>query len=191
MVDIPDWHFHWQQFYRFLPGQEVVLQPGDEIRLECVYDNSEQHQPEVDGEPIAPRDVTWGEGTLDEMCLNYIIVRVPYDREDGSATCPGFDDCYGGCEDSTSVCMMTCGAFAGSECAYCTVSSMFFCARPTCPDESGEYLSCLQSCTETGDTAGCLADNCGQQIADFDACVAPLVAAGECDGQFAECGIDL
>jgi hypothetical protein len=45
--------------------------------MTCVYDNSAAHQPVVNGVQQAPRDVAWGEGTLDEMCLTYAVVLVP------------------------------------------------------------------------------------------------------------------
>jgi len=48
------------------------------LRLTCRYDNSPDNQPIVNGEQVAPRDVRWGEGTLDEMCLLYMTV-----EEDG------------------------------------------------------------------------------------------------------------
>jgi hypothetical protein len=41
--------------------------------VECHYDNSPGNQPVVDGQRLPPRDVTWGEGTHDEMCLSYIM----------------------------------------------------------------------------------------------------------------------
>ena len=45
----------------------------------CEYDNSAAHQPVVDGAQLAPRNVTWGEGSLDEMCLHYVWLR--FERE--------------------------------------------------------------------------------------------------------------
>ena len=58
LIDIPDWDFHWQGQYDF--ATPVELQPGDTIRVECWWDNS-------DGE----RYVVWGEGTQDEMCFHF------------------------------------------------------------------------------------------------------------------------
>jgi len=43
---------------------------GDQIYLECHWDNSAENQALVEGQPLPPRDVTWGEGTTDEMCLS-------------------------------------------------------------------------------------------------------------------------
>lgn len=57
MLDIPRWDFHWQGSYQFT--QPKLVKPGDRLALECHWDNS------LPG----ARDVNWGEGTSDEMCL--------------------------------------------------------------------------------------------------------------------------
>jgi hypothetical protein len=67
LLDIPAWNFHWQGDYRF--SNPVDLRPGDRLRMTCAWDNSAANQPIVDGVRQAPRDVRWGEGSLDEMCL--------------------------------------------------------------------------------------------------------------------------
>lgn len=55
LLDIPRWNFHWQGSYRFRTPKRIV--PGDKLYLECQWDNPSN------------KDVTWGEGTGDEMCL--------------------------------------------------------------------------------------------------------------------------
>lgn len=67
MVDIPDWDFNWQGIYLFEESREVKA--GSTLAIDCWYDNSAENQP--GGQ--TPRDVEWGEGTYDEMCLNYFI----------------------------------------------------------------------------------------------------------------------
>lgn len=67
LIDVPRWDFHWQGNYGF--AQPKVLNPGDRLYLECSWDNSAANQITVDGVPREPQDVTWGEGTTDEMCL--------------------------------------------------------------------------------------------------------------------------
>jgi hypothetical protein len=57
MLHIPRWDFHWQSSYPF--AQSKVLKPGDRMAIECHWNNS---QP-------GAKDVSWGEGTSDEMCL--------------------------------------------------------------------------------------------------------------------------
>jgi hypothetical protein len=66
LIDIPNWDFHWQGQYSFV--EPVEIQPGDVVRVECWWDNSE-----------GIRYVVWGEGTQDEMCFHFtrILVREP------------------------------------------------------------------------------------------------------------------
>ncbi len=74
LVDVPRWDFHWQGFYLFNTPSPLVFPPGSTFRLTCSWDNSPENQPVVDGTPLAPRRVTWGEGTRDEMCLAYLVL---------------------------------------------------------------------------------------------------------------------
>jgi hypothetical protein len=72
ILDLPRWDFHWQQAYGFQTPYAAV--GTDVLKLECRYDNSAANQPVIDGMQQIPRDVTWGEGTRDEMCLNYLLL---------------------------------------------------------------------------------------------------------------------
>jgi hypothetical protein len=66
LIDIPVWDFDWQGNYWF--AEPIWLNEGDVIRVTCVYDNSvSRSNPE-------PRYVVTGEGTNDEMCLNFITI---------------------------------------------------------------------------------------------------------------------
>ena len=61
---MPDYNFDWQSGYRF--AEPVLFNPGDNLHIECEYDNS--------GSDV---DVNWGDGTDDEMCLGvYYITAV-------------------------------------------------------------------------------------------------------------------
>ncbi len=60
-LHIPDWDFHWQESYHL--AEPTIVYPGDRIELECTWDNSEGTQ-----------DVSWGDGTDDEMCLGMLYV---------------------------------------------------------------------------------------------------------------------
>jgi Copper type II ascorbate-dependent monooxygenase, C-terminal domain len=66
LIDIPAWDFDWQGDYWF--AQPVWLDRGDIIRVTCIYNNS------VSLSNPEPRYVVTGEGTSDEMCLNFIMV---------------------------------------------------------------------------------------------------------------------
>ncbi len=72
LVDIPRWDFHWQMNYEFAHALQV--KPGDKVRIDCEWDNGPDKQALVDGSQSPPRDVTWGEGTRDEMCLGGLFI---------------------------------------------------------------------------------------------------------------------
>ncbi|MDQ3233437.1 MAG: hypothetical protein M3Q07_16585, partial [Pseudobdellovibrionaceae bacterium] len=60
LVDIPRWDFPWQGSY--VLKNTVTVAPGDRLNLECRFDNP------------GSKDVNWGEGTEDEMCLGFVYV---------------------------------------------------------------------------------------------------------------------
>ena len=68
LLDIERWDFHWQGAYTLRTTKRVEM--NDSISLECHWDNSAANQP--DGLP--PRDLNWGEGTNDEMCLGLLYI---------------------------------------------------------------------------------------------------------------------
>jgi hypothetical protein len=72
LLDIPRWDFAWQGSYRF--AEPISFGPGDSIWMGCSWDNSEANQPFVNGQRRAPVEVSWGEGTSDEMCLGSLYV---------------------------------------------------------------------------------------------------------------------
>jgi hypothetical protein len=72
LLEIPDWAFEWQETYRL--REPVRLETGDQLYVECHYDNSAEHQLMVEGQRLTPRDVNWGEGTTDEMCLGNVLI---------------------------------------------------------------------------------------------------------------------
>lgn len=77
LLDIPAWDFHWQMAYEFDEADWVYLGPGSSVEMTCRYDNSADNQVVVDGVQLEPRDVRWGEGTRDEMCLGYVTLQAP------------------------------------------------------------------------------------------------------------------
>mgnify|MGYP000447853616 CR=1 FL=1 len=72
LIHYPDWDFAWQGTH-FLT-EAIELGPDDLLRLRCQWDNTETNQPVIDGTAQEPRDVTWGEGTTDEMCLGNLYI---------------------------------------------------------------------------------------------------------------------
>lgn len=72
VLDIPRWDFDWQFPYRLTSAKR--FEPGDQLRIGCRFDNSPTNQPIVDGVLVPPRDITWGEGTDDEMCLGMLYI---------------------------------------------------------------------------------------------------------------------
>lgn len=64
LIDIPDWDFEWQGFYRF--REPVSLPAGTYLRAEAVYDNTRDN-PHNPNDPPLPLSV--GEATTDEMML--------------------------------------------------------------------------------------------------------------------------
>lgn len=66
-----EWDFHWQGQYVF--ESPIALRAGDTVTLDCTYDNSPEYRMSV-GLPAVSEDVTWGEGTTDEMCMGSLQV---------------------------------------------------------------------------------------------------------------------
>jgi hypothetical protein len=71
LLEIPKWAFEWQETYRF--KDPVRLNPGDQLFVECHFDNTADKQLVIDGKRLTPRDVRWGENTTDEMCLGNVL----------------------------------------------------------------------------------------------------------------------
>jgi len=80
LLDVPKWDFNWQFSYSYDGSFEQLpeIREGDEIVVECHYDNT------VDNPQIAemldtlgysgPQTITVGEDTLDEMCVAIVGV---------------------------------------------------------------------------------------------------------------------
>jgi hypothetical protein len=55
-------------------AQPRTFRPKDLLTVECHWNNTAANQPVVNGQPVAPRDLNWGEGTHDEMCIGFFFV---------------------------------------------------------------------------------------------------------------------
>jgi hypothetical protein len=71
LLRIDDWDFHWQGGYDYV--QPVPLPAGSRVDVVAVYDNSASNRRNP---TLPPRDVGWGEGTTDEMCIAFLRVTV-------------------------------------------------------------------------------------------------------------------
>ncbi|MEW5851282.1 MAG: monooxygenase [Myxococcota bacterium] len=70
LLQVDQWDEDWQGEYWL--ETPVDLRPGDQLYVECHWDNSEENQPTVDGKRTAPRDLHWGDE--EEMCAGYFLV---------------------------------------------------------------------------------------------------------------------
>ncbi len=74
ILDVPQYNFDDQGSRPLRPG--VKVRAGDVLRVQCTHDAALRDLlPELAG--AAPRYVTWGEGTTDEMCLGILLVSRP------------------------------------------------------------------------------------------------------------------
>lgn len=67
VLDVPRWDFHHQEGYWLTKGTRV-----SKASVTCKWDNRASAQPVVNGKRKTPRELRWGEGTDDEMCLAFL-----------------------------------------------------------------------------------------------------------------------
>jgi mono/diheme cytochrome c family protein len=75
LLSISRWDFDWQRDYRL--ATPVRFQNGDQLAVRCEHDNSRANQPLRNGRRPAPRTLTWGEDSSDEMCIGFVYVSEP------------------------------------------------------------------------------------------------------------------
>ncbi|HHH29153.1 MAG TPA: hypothetical protein ENK57_12520 [Polyangiaceae bacterium] len=192
LVDVPDWNFNWQQSYAVREDDPIELAPGAGLELTCVYDNSASHQPVVNGEQLEPRDVTWGEGSLDEMCLLYVQHEVPWTGPIRGG-CEVANDCLDSCATNDTECLFACENVGGG-CRACVLRSTLGCARDACLSTYVPAATCLPSCINSYALLGgtfdrCMQAECPTAWAAVQSCVAGIVDAGTCDEQLTGCGL--
>ncbi|TNE49811.1 MAG: hypothetical protein EP343_10565 [Deltaproteobacteria bacterium] len=71
-IRIKKWDFNWQNSYSL--KEPIEVRPGDKVRLTCTWDNSAENQPMIGGTKAKPKDLNWGDGTHDEMCLGTLFL---------------------------------------------------------------------------------------------------------------------
>ncbi|MBX3270725.1 MAG: hypothetical protein KF729_10710 [Sandaracinaceae bacterium] len=61
LIDVPRWDFNWQLAYWFT--RPITIQPSDTVSITCTYNTMSRDD-----------TVRWGDGTQDEMCLNFFYL---------------------------------------------------------------------------------------------------------------------
>ncbi len=195
LVDIPDWDFNWQQEYRFRDDEWVDVNPRDSIELTCVFDNSPENQPVIDGERQQPRAIDWGEKSSDEMCLNFLVVMQDYDpTKVNGPLCSEFKECRPDCDDPNSVgCIFNCAA-QEQTCGECLLFGAQDCAGRYCSRQLGPAIPCLLTCAQGaqggGDIASCLEMECPAEYAELSDCMTPYIEQGLCNQYVEECNVE-
>jgi hypothetical protein len=197
LLDVPDWDFNWQMSYRLHADDHAIVNPGDSIELTCVYDNSATNQPVVNGEQIEPRDVTWGEGTLDEMCLLYISTIEPYGERPAvpgpeDRACAGIAECAAGCETVDASCLFGCDDLS-TECMSCVVRGAASCGGIACAVALQGAQDCIAPCalgaiSLGGSIGACLATTCPDDWSAAISCLDPVVSSPACQEMLTDCG---
>lgn len=197
LFDIPRWDFNWQQGY-FVPDPDgwVRINSGERVRLTCEFDNSTSNQPVVNGVQQEPADVTWGDGTLDEMCILYLQTVAPFSPEevvaDGADCSQACVDACG--KDPTVECLLRCSG-TNLACVGCAFEELATCGGAACiVPIMQESPPCFQTCFSAtvmlrGDTAMCFEAECPTVYSELNDCLNPLLVAAECETQRASCGL--
>lgn len=184
LVDIPDWDFNWQQYYFFEDDSTVEIEVGTELELTCTYNNSTENQPLVNGLQLEPRDVAWGDGTFDEMCVAFVGGLIPNYPSNGGL-CGPFDACIDGCiEDGGVDCFMSCALAGGGSCLSCVSGGLQGCVLDHCPLEGLLLQTCLSDC---GPLYSCSSVTCREEFGSLIECVKPHALEGACDEGLAAC----
>ena len=71
LLDVTNYNFHFQRGYTL--KTPVAVHPGDQLQITCSYEPKlRQELPILRN--LAPRYVTWGDGSSDEMCLGIVLM---------------------------------------------------------------------------------------------------------------------
>jgi len=189
LVDIPRWDFNWQQFYEFNDDDYVQVAPGDSLYLKCTYDNSAANQPVVNGEQLEPRDVSWGDGSLDEMCLNYLTTIKPFDPNDIGGDCGAFPACNQSCDPTDGACTLSCASNGGGICRECFAQATVQCSGRYCNTEQNAMIPCALGCLNESDLGACFAARCPAQLDAYWSCMSPHVYNGDCNNNLDDCNV--
>ncbi len=176
---VDQWDFDWQRTYGVPQDQWIPLSVDDEIEIRCTYDNDTDH-------PIA-----WGDGTADEMCLDYLGLIVPWEGAATDGVCAAYPVCTQGCAPDDPFCHLACMTASGDSCLFCGLENVLGeCVGIQCPLQGLGLLACMDSCApgqHLEDVVGCLYDECRDAFEGYWTCTAPLLESGACPEQFDGC----
>lgn len=185
LIDIPKWDFNWQQLYMFSEENSPFVHGLTSHRMTCVYDNTPSNQPVVNGEQSDPTNVTWGDGSFDEMCLNYVLMKFPFEAT--QHTCGNYRWCAARCSGDIA-CALGCAVGAGGACADCINEGYVACGQEHCETQTAAALACTGPCVDSGaEIQECIAGDCRGSWQEAHDCIAPLMEGPECAEHFASC----
>lgn len=69
LAEFVNYDYGWEQPFWF--AQPRQLDPGDQLHVQCHFDNSAQNQPLIGGQRPAPQDIAWGTDNQ-EMCVAFV-----------------------------------------------------------------------------------------------------------------------
>jgi hypothetical protein len=72
LLQIEEWDYGWQGEYWL--SEPARLEPGDQLHVECHWDNGEENQRVIGGQRQAPRDLVFANDG--EMCVGFVLVAV-------------------------------------------------------------------------------------------------------------------
>lgn len=195
-LSIPDWDFDWQLTYELPQEERMSVAPGDGVMVTCTYDNTAENQQVIDGEQMEPRDVQWGEGSLDEMCLVYATLIEPYDASPPNTeagSCAPASECFAAGGGTLSG-LFSCGS-TSSTCAMCALQTGASCGIAPCLLALSSARECVVECVLSTSAFGgalgeCLENTCGDVYEEVSSCADPIFESGACDEALAaECGL--
>ena len=169
-----DYDFDWQRSYDYLEPVPVSIE--DRIDLTCVYDNSGTDE-----------IITWGDGTNDEMCLDYLALMVPNTTGGQDGVCAGASDCAEAC-DGDAYCVQSCMTGASESCLYCGIEGLYGdCTMDACWGTVMPLWSCLEDCGSEGAYFDCTYDACRDEYEAYFECAWPLARDGVCAEDYLAC----
>jgi hypothetical protein len=141
--------------------------------------------------------VSWGEGTLDEMCLLYMGRVEPWapEADPEAAACADSADCMSRCGEGASLdCLLQCEE-ASVDCQICGLGATAGCGA-ACAAYLAADTDCVRECFLStfllgGNLGQCLANECPETYDSYVQCADGQLAGGECDQALSDCGLSL